>query len=440
MAVIVVFPGSGRYGLSDEIGPPPAGGGQGRTSAVRRMASGPGGGYGALMRERLRRLPADPRFQRGTDAFLAGVILAASLVEIEAGSAEWSASVAVEVVVALVCAVPLVWRRSHPIVVAVVVAAGVLAAGAVVAPVQGPFEVFVAYVVALYSVGVHSEKQPGLRVLAAVSVSGALCWLAVSRLGDGADYGDWFPGIVWGVFAWGVGRVIRRYNERMLTLHRLTVELEAERDARAREAVTVERARIARELHDVVAHNISVMGVQAAAASRIMTGDEPEVRAALLAIETTGRETVDEMRRMLGILRRSEDELALTPQPSLRDLDALVAQVRAAGLDVEARVEGEPRPLPAGLDLSAYRIVQEALTNALKHAAPARVEVVVRYADDAVVIEVSDDGAGGSGARGTGNGLVGMRERVALFGGEFRAGKRVEGGWALHATLPVGAT
>jgi signal transduction histidine kinase len=438
--VIVVFPGSGRYGLSDEIGPPPTGGGQGRTSAARRMAAGPGGGYGALMRERLRRLPADPRFQRGTDALLAGVILAASLVEIGAGSAEWSAPAAVEVALALLCTVPLLWRRSHPTAVAVVVAAGVLAAGAVVAPIQGPFEVFVAYVIALYSVGVHSEKQPGLRVLAAVSVAGSLCWLAVSRLGDGAHYGDWFPGIVWGVFAWGVGRVIRRHNERMRTLQRLTIELEAERDARAREAVTVERARIARELHDVVAHNISVMGVQAAAASRILQADEPEVRTALDAIETTSRATVDEMRRMLGILRRIDDELALTPQPSLRDLDALVAQVRAAGLDVESRVEGEPRGLPAGLDLSAYRIVQEALTNALKHAAPARVEVVVRYAEDAVVIEVSDDGSAPAAGRGTGSGLVGMRERVALFGGELRAGKRVEGGWALHATLPIGAT
>lgn len=389
---------------------------------------------------RLRRLSADRRFQRGSDALLAGGILAASLVEVGAGSAEWSGSTAVEVALALACTVPLVWRRSHPIVVAVVVATGALAAGAVVAPVQGPFEVFVALEIALYSVGVHSEKQPGLRVLAAVSVAGALCWLAVSRVGDGANYGDWFPGIVWGIFAWGVGRVIRAYNLRMLKLEHLTGELEAERDARAREAVTVERARIARELHDVVAHNISVMGVQAAAASRIMQADEPEVRSALAAIETTGRETVDEMRRMLGILRRSDDELALAPQPSLRGLGALVEQVRAAGLDVESRIEGDPRVLPAGLDLSAYRIVQEALTNALKYAAPARVEVVVRYTEDAVVIEVSDDGSGTSAGRGTGNGLVGMRERVALFGGELRAGRRVEGGWALHATLPIGAT
>jgi len=391
------------------------------------------------MGARLRRLSADPRFQRGTDAALAGVILVGSLVEIGAGSAEWSGPVVLEIVLALLCTVPLVWRRSNPIAVAVVVAVGTLAAGAAAAPTQGPFEVFVALMVALYSVGVHAEKGPGLRALAAVSIAAATSWLAVVIVVGGASYGDWFPAIVWGVFAWGVGRLIRSRNERMLTLERLTVELEAERDARAREAVTVERARIARELHDVVAHNISVMGVQAVAANRILKADEPEVRTALTAIETTGRETVDEMRRMLGILRRSDDELALAPQPSLRDLDALVTQLRAAGLRVEARVEGEPRALPTGLDLSAYRIVQEALTNALKHAAPSHVEVVVRYAEDAVVIEVTDDGSGGSAGRGTGNGLVGMRERVALFGGELRAGRRVEGGWALHATLPIGA-
>ena len=412
----------------------------GGTSAVRRMVTEGSAGYGSAMRARLRALSADRRFQQGVDALLAGVVLAASLVEVAAGRSEWSASPALEVALAFACAVPLVWRRSHPIAVAVVVAVAALATGAVVAPVQGPFESFVAFEIALYSVGVHAQARRGLARARRHRRRGCP-HLARSRdRVDGANYGDWFPMLVWAVGAWAVGRVIRSRNRRTDQLERLTVELEAERDARAREAVTVERARIARELHDVVAHNISVMGVQAAAASRIMKGDEPEVRTALAAIETTGRETVDEMRRMLGILRRSDDELALAPQPSLRDLDALVEQVRAAGLDVDARVEGEPRALPAGLDLSAYRIVQEALTNALKHAAPAHVEVVVRYPEDAVVIEVVDDGAGSAGARGTGNGLVGMRERVALFGGELRAGKRVEGGWALHATLPVGAT
>ena len=391
------------------------------------------------MRDRLRSLLADRRFHRVGDALIAGVILIASLVEIAAGSAEWSGSLVVEILVAVACSLPLAWRRSHPIAVAVIVAAGMLTAGAIVAPTQGPFEPFVAFNIALYSVGVHARTRPGLVTLVVIDVAGALSWLTIALSVEGADYGDWFPGLVWGVATWGVGRVVRARDLRTLELERLTVELGAERDARAQEAVTVERARIARELHDVVAHNISVMGVQAAAAGRILQGDQPDVRRALDAIETTGRETVDEMRRMLGILRRSEDELALAPQPSLRDLGALVDQVRAAGLDVDARIEGEPLPLPAGLDLSAYRIVQEALTNALKHAAPAHVDVVVRYTADSIVLEIVDDGSGTAGDRGSGNGLVGMRERVALFGGELHAGRRADGGWALHATLPVGA-
>lgn len=396
-------------------------------------------GYGPRMRIRLRHVVADHSFNQVGDALIATVILVASLVEIGAGSPEWSGGVIGEFLVAVACSVPLVWRRAFPIPVAVIVTGGMLAAGAIVAPVQGPFEVFVAFIIAFYSVGVHAPTRPGFVALVVVDVVGVLTWFVVALSVDGSNYGDWFPGFVWGVVAWGVGRVIRSRNLGTLELRRLSVELETEREARAQEAVSVERARIARELHDVVAHNISMMGVQAAAAGRIMQGGQPDVRRALDAIERTGRETVDEMRRMLGILRRSEDELALAPQPSLRDLGALFDQVRATGLDIDARVEGEPLALPASLDLSAYRIVQEALTNVLKHATPAHVEVVVRYTTDTVVLEIIDDGSGTADGRGTGNGLVGMRERVALFGGELSAGRRAEGGWALQATLPVGA-
>jgi signal transduction histidine kinase len=214
---------------------------------------------------------------------------------------------------------------------------------------------------------------------------------------------------------------------------------ERERELRAREAVADERARIARELHDVVAHDVSVMVVQAQGAARVLEGEQPQVRQALAAIEATGREAVDEMRRLLGVLRRSDDELAVAPQPSLGQLEALVAGVRDAGLPVELEVVGEPRTLPPGVDLSAYRIVQEALTNALKHAGPARARVVVRYEADAVALEVSDDGPGVAEAVGTGHGLVGMRERVALYGGDLEAGESREGGWALRARLPLGA-
>jgi len=395
--------------------------------------------YGALVLVSLKRLGSDPRLQRGSDALLAAVLLIAALVEITGGVDDWSGPTALEVVLAFASTVPLIWRRSHPRVVVAVITAAALATAAAVAPLQGPFEPFVAFEIAVYSVGVHCTKRQGLFAVAGVVAAGAATWAVTTAFVDGANYGDWFPALAYAILAWLLGRVIRRRNERTRELERLTRELEEERDARAREAVTVERARIARELHDVIAHNVTVIGVQAAAAGRIMKGDEPDVRDALSVIETTSRQTVDEMRRMLGVLRKNEDEIGLAPQPSLRDLDSLVEQVRGAGLDVDVLIEGEPRPLPAGLDLSAYRIVQEALTNALKHAAPAHVDLAVRYLEDRIVLDVVDDGTRPVPGHGTGNGLVGMRERAALFGGDLSAGRRVEGGWELHVTLPVGA-
>jgi signal transduction histidine kinase len=250
--------------------------------------------------------------------------------------------------------------------------------------------------------------------------------------------GDVVPSYIWLVAAFGIGLTLQRRELLATLLSERANRAERERELRAREAVADERARIARELHDVVAHDVSVMVVQAQGADRILEGAQPEVRAALAAIETTGREAIDEMRRLLGILRRTDEELTLAPQPSLTELDALVAGVREAGLAVELEVVGDPIALAPGVDLSAYRIVQEALTNALKHAGPARARVIVRYSDDAVELEVSDDGPGGVDAPGTGHGLVGMRERVALYGGDLEAGSRREGGWALRARLPLG--
>jgi signal transduction histidine kinase len=200
--------------------------------------------------------------------------------------------------------------------------------------------------------------------------------------------------------------------------------------------VAVERGRIARELHDVIAHNISMIVVQAGAAARVLEGDQPEVTKALGAIEATGRQTVDEMRSLLGVLRRADDGLALAPQPRLDGLEALVMQVREAGLDVELKIEGPPVALPAGIDLSAYRIVQEALTNSLKHANGARACVTVRYDSSAIEIEVQDDGQTAANGNGSGHGLVGMRERVALWGGALTT-ERDEIGWTVRARLPI---
>jgi signal transduction histidine kinase len=234
-----------------------------------------------------------------------------------------------------------------------------------------------------------------------------------------------------------VGRIARSWRRRNAELEVLNRELEEQRELQARAAVAVERGRIARELHDVIAHNVSMMVVQAGAAARILEGDQPDVRTALSAIEGGGRETVDEMRRLIGVVR-SDDGLALTPQPTLADLEQLVEKVREAGLRAELRIEGERQPLPPGIDLSAYRIVQEALTNTLKHAGPARAVVTVRYATGAVEVEVVDDGDGSGDGSGTGNGLIGMRERVSLWGGELDAGRVGGGGWSVRARLPLG--
>ncbi len=217
------------------------------------------------------------------------------------------------------------------------------------------------------------------------------------------------------------------------------VELaERERDVAAREAVVEERARIARELHDAIAHDVSMMVVQAGAERRVVDEDG-STRETLETIEQIGRGALAEMRRLVGMLR-SDDGDPLAPQPGLDDLPRLVAQVGEAGLPVELEVEGERRELPVGIELSAYRIVQEALTNALKHAGEARAAVRVRYGPDSLELEIVDDGAGapeGTFAPGGGHGLVGMRERVALYGGRLDAGCRQGGGFAVRVRLPI---
>ena len=217
--------------------------------------------------------------------------------------------------------------------------------------------------------------------------------------------------------------------------------LEREHELRAHEAVAEERARIARELHDLVAHNVSVMVVQAGAERHALGPEQESTREALASIEQAGRQALVEARRLLGMLRRKDDGSELEPQPSVDHIDVLVEQIERAGLPVTLAVEGERAPLPAGVDLCAYRIVQEGLTNALKHAGPAHAEVVLRYAPRALDVEVRDDGRGPAHVNGdgdgAGHGLIGMRERVALYGGALETGARDGGGFAIHAHLPL---
>jgi signal transduction histidine kinase len=230
----------------------------------------------------------------------------------------------------------------------------------------------------------------------------------------------------------------------MLLVRRVVVDrerraqlAERERDVAAREAVVEERARIARELHDAIAHNVSMMVVQAGAERRTLDAESGTTREVLATIEQIGRSALTEMRRLVGMLR-SDVADPLAPQPGLDDLATLVTQIREAGLPVELKVDGEPRDLPVGLELSAYRIVQEALTNTLKHAGRAHATVRVAYGPDSLELEIVDDGIGGAPrSEGGGHGLVGMHERVALYGGHIDAGQRPSGGFAIRVLLPI---
>ena len=216
----------------------------------------------------------------------------------------------------------------------------------------------------------------------------------------------------------------------------LQIKLEAARTAAAQRAVAEERARIARELHDVIAHSVSVMTVQAGAVRRLLQPGQERERLALEAIESTGREALTEMRRLVGLLRRQGTVPDFSPQPSMRAVDVLVGTIREAGLPVELAVEGEPRELAPGVDLAAYRVIQEALTNALKYAGPARAWVTVRWREDEIEVEIANDGSSEAAGDGTGHGLVGLRERVALVGGTIESGPRAGGGFVVTARLP----
>ena len=237
--------------------------------------------------------------------------------------------------------------------------------------------------------------------------------------------------------AWAIGFALGRKFREADEARERAARAQREREERARAAVTDERTRIARELHDVVGHSVSVMTVQAAGVRRLLRPHQEKEREALLVVEQTGREALAEMRRMVGVLRRPEEAPALAPQPSLEYLDRLVDHARETGLPVELRIEGEPVQLPAGVDLTAYRLVQEGLTNAIKHANARHAEVLVRYDDGHVDLTVTDDGTGDGGGDSGGHGLVGMRERISVYGGEVEAGPRPEGGYRLHARLPV---
>jgi signal transduction histidine kinase len=240
---------------------------------------------------------------------------------------------------------------------------------------------------------------------------------------------DW----LWFGVATAVGLVVRHRSLRAERSESRVATLESEREV----VLRAERARIARELHDVIAHSVSVIVVQAGAAEPLVDESPEQAREALRSIRSTAGDALAEMRRLLGILRAADDELTLTPQPSIAQLEPLLGQARAAGLDVGFRVSGRPRPLAPGVDLAAYRIVQEALTNTRKHGNATRAEVALRYRADELEVEVVDDGVGASPVANGGHGVVGMRERAALYGGTIDVGARPGGGFGVRAVLPA---
>jgi signal transduction histidine kinase len=358
------------------------------------------------------------------DRAVAVVLLAAGELEVwlshDAGGHRLVAAAAAAIVAGAVAL-----RRRHPLLVGLVAQAAMSVEFGISSHIE-VLSTSAAWVCDVYALAVWTTTKEFAVAVAAIGLLIAIPFAGIfARPANAAFFGIAL------LVAMLIARHVLGDRDRRLRL------AERERDVAAREAVVAERARIARELHDVVAHSVSVMVIQAQAGPRLLAAPESAAEA-FRSIETTGRDALVELRRLLGVLRGGDEQpAATTPQPGLDRLQALVEQVRAAGLHVELRVEGEPGQLPAGIDLSAYRIVQEALTNTLKHAGRAEAEVIVHFEPSAVELEVLDNGTGPSpNPNGWGHGLVGMRERVALYGGILEAGSRNGHGFAVRARLP----
>jgi signal transduction histidine kinase len=330
---------------------------------------------------------------------------------------------------------PLAWRRKAPVAVLAVITTALFLFGLL-----GYFRSFASFgfLVALYTVAAHRERRISIPAgIIAASMILVLLVIGAEPLEPDAFIAE----VLIAGSAWFIGDGFRVRRGQVDLLEDRASRLEREQEALTQAAVGEERRLISRELHDVVAHNMSVIVAQAAGAQRISAAHPDEAIASLDTIERTGREALVEMRRLMGLLRtETEREEMRSLQPGLGNLELLVEQAREAGIPITLRLEGEQRALSAGLDLSAFRIVQEAITNVLKHAGPAQVQVVVRYETRRLMLTVVDDGAGTGTPMSLSRrryGHLGMRERVALFGGELRVGPRPGGGYQVVAILPL---
>ena len=371
------------------------------------------------------------RRERGTDVALAAATFLTTLfyafdawAEVPAVGPMAGIPFAGLVLLVIAC-VALYWRRAYPLLVLAATAAlTIVAAGIGYTELAPGF----AMLVALYSVGRYVDDERWTYV----GLAGSFAVIGFDYLiGEITAVAVGFGFVVLSV-VWYIGRRLRERAER-------SEELRRERAADSDRAVQAERTRIARELHDVVAHRVSLMTVQAGAAKTVAAEDPQAALRAMEAVEHAGRQALDELRHLLGVLRPSADGGSLGPQPGLADVPRLVDQFREAGLDVSLSVSGATTDLPARVDLSAYRIIQEALTNVLKHAGPgAQSDVRISIDVSAVAIQISDDGQAATGLPGSGHGIMGMRERALLLGGSLTAGPRAAGGFRVAAHLPIG--
>ena len=336
-------------------------------------------------------------------------------------------------VMGVLLTLPLLWRRRAPFA-CLVASMSVLLVWTLVAAPQGSFVPLLTALVLVFSLAVHT---PIRRAAAGLAISAAV--LAVEVATATNNFGDYVFVGAFIVGSWLAGRAVRARQQRVDELFDRTVRMEVEREEKAREAAATERVRIARELHDVISHSVSVMVVQAGAAEQVFDSDPDQARNALRSIQETGRQARLELRRLLGLMRAEGERATRTPQPGLAQLETLAEQLGRSGLEVDLDTRVEPNTLSPGLELSAYRVVQEALTNALKHGGPGRARVLVRQDRDVLEVEVLDEGHADVPTEGQGFGLIGMRERIALYGGELEYGRVNGGGYRLRARFPLSA-
>lgn len=329
---------------------------------------------------------------------------------------------------------PLVWRRRRPLVVAFVVCAALAAQVLVVAPAVSLAAGLLPLMIVDYSGAVYGRRDRRGSVLVAVLGVEAVL---VARIAEERVPGEFLFGLFVIVGVWVIGDLVRSRQHPVDQAVEDVARIQADRDAWAAQALAEERIRIARELHDIIAHGVSLMGVQAGAARVLIDRDPDAAKQTLRTVEAQGRESVGELQRLLGVLREPNGTDDLQPQPGLGLVPELVEQMRQAGKPVELLIEGQPRNVPAGVDLAAYRVVQEALTNSLKHAGSLPARVCVRYERATVAVHVTDDGGPITGSVRPGHGLIGMRERIALYGGLLQFGPGTSGHFSVHAQLPL---